>query len=243
MNNKINKHFTVILLTAIISCSVFANNSSVLAKQEYKKGFTYSKLTKKVKKRITGKSYRKNGYIGTSDLRYVSILYYNYNGKTRKGEMIVNKKIAQDVVEIFYELYQIRYPVHRIKLVDEYGADDNNSMEADNTSCFNFRPIAGSKKNLSVHALGLAIDINPRVNPCVGGVHGLLPYNSKLYKQRNVSKCKGKYGKMMIHKNDEVYNIFKKHGFLWGGDWHAMKDYQHFYKVTSNSDMKLKYEW
>lgn len=209
---------------------------------EYEEGFSYSKINAKVKKRIAGKSYKKNNDISVDDLRYVKVKYYNYKGKVKDGELIVNKLIAQDVVEIFYELYEIKYRIRKIELVDEYKADDNLSMEADNTSCFNYRKIAGSS-NLSMHALGLAIDINPKVNPCVGGAHGIVPANGKVYKERDVKLCRGRYKKMMIHKNDKVYKIFEAHGFEWGGDWRNMKDYQHFYKVPSQYKNISKYSW
>lgn len=55
----------------------------------------------------------------------------------------------------------------------------------------------------------IAIDLNPRVNPYVKGSM-ISPQNGKLYKERNVSKCKGKYKKNMIQKNDSVYKILKK---------------------------------
>lgn len=240
------KNFTVIFIMTVLVVvygSLVINSTEVSAKYIYKKGFSYSEISKSISKRIEGNSYRKNKYIGLTDLRYLRVRYINYNGDEKDGEMIVNKKIAKDVVQIFYELYKIKYPIHRMKLVDEYDSDDNNSMENDNTSCFNYRPTSETSSNLSMHALGLAIDINPRINPCVGGTHGLLPYNSKLYKNRSAEKCRGKYAKMMIHKNDKAYKIFNKHGFCWGGEWKSMKDYQHFYKIISDKDMKLKYEW
>lgn len=196
----------------------------------YRKGFTSSRITKQVEKRITGKSYRKNKYIALSDLRYLRLRYYDYNGQIRSGEMIVNRHIAISTMKVFYELYKIKYPIQRMKLVDEYGADDERSMSANNTSAFNFRMI-GNTKMLSNHAFGLAIDINPRINPCVGGAHGIVPSNGKPYVQRKIKLCKGKFAKNMLHKNDQAYLIFKRNGFSWGGNWKSMKDYQHFEKI------------
>ena len=219
---------TLLIIAAAAAFTCTAKHAR--AKYTYEEGFSYSKLTKEIKERITGKSYKKNKY-------------YNYKGKVKDGEMIVNKSIAKDVVEIFYELFEMKYPIRRMKLIDEYDADDNKSMEADNTSCFNFRIIDGSKNNLSMHAFGLAIDLNPKINPCVGGAHGVAPANGKKYAQRDVKKCKGMYADIMIHKNDKVYKLFKKHGFSWGGDWKNMKDYQHFYKADSKKLENIKYEW
>lgn len=193
----------------------------------YKPGFSYKKLSASVKRQMRGKSFPKSGAkISLSSLRQVTVKYYDFKGKKRTGSLIVNKKIASKVTKIFYELYQIHYPIQRIKLIDCYNADDVKSMTANNTSAFNYRFVEGSKK-LSNHALGMAIDINPRINPCIR--RGIVdPANGKVYRVRNVKKCKGKYKKYMIHKNDKVYKIFKKYGFSWGGDWKSLKDYQHF---------------
>lgn len=198
----------------------------------YKKGFHYQPIDKKIAKRILGKSYTKNNDISLSDLRYVTVKHYNYKGKVVSGELIVNKKIAGDITKIFYELYKLKYPIQSMKLIDEYGGDDVKSMTANNTSAFNYREIAGSKK-LSNHAYGMAIDINPRINPYVtknGKI--VIPENGKIYANRDVKTNKGAYKNNMIHKNDSIYRIFKKYGFTWGGDWNSSYDYQHFEKRT-----------
>lgn len=237
------KKYILKMMFVMMCCLIVGTGNRAYAKTVYKEGFCYTKITKDIKKRINGISYHKNRYVKYKDLRYVTVKYYNYKGKVKTGELIVNKLIAQDIVEIFYELYEMKYPVRRMKLVDEYDASDDKSMAADNTSSFNYRIIAGSKNSLSMHALGLAIDINPKINPCVGGARGIVPPNGKVYAERNVNKCKGKYAANMIHKGDAVYNIFKKHGFSWGGEWNNMKDYQHFYKVTGKYKKISKYEW
>lgn len=242
MNISFVSRISIKVIMIILIFVMFGNNS-VSAKTVYQEGFSYCKINKSIKERIDGVSYHKNRYITYRDLRYVEVKYYNYKGKIKNGEMIVNKAIASDVVKIFYELYQIKYPIRRIRLVDEYDADDNKSMAADNTSCFNYRTIAGSGGSLSMHGLGLAIDINPKINPCVGGAHGIVPDNGKAYAQRDIKKCKGKYKGCMIHKNDKAYNIFKKYGFSWGGNWSNMKDYQHFYKIPEKYKKISKYEW
>ena len=98
-------------------------------------------------------------------------------------------------------------------------------MAANNTSCFNYRVIAGTDK-LSNHAYGLAIDINPRINPYIRQGETA----DTVYAQRDVKKCRGKYRKYMIQKDDYIYRLFQKYGFSWGGDWSSVKDYQHFEK-------------
>ena len=210
----------------LFTAGVIKATPTVNAKH-YRPGFYYSKITKEMQEQMIGKSYPKNNAkISFSNLRAVEVKYYNFKGKTKKGTLIVNKKIANKVTKIFYELYEMKYPIQRIAPIDKYDGDDEKSMEANNTSAFNYRFIEGSTK-LSMHSQGLAIDINPRINPCVkNGV--VSPKNAKLYKIRKVKKCKGYYKKYMIHRNDKICKIFKKYGFSWGGDWNSLKDYQHF---------------
>ncbi|MBS7009765.1 M15 family metallopeptidase [Anaerostipes sp.] len=191
-------------------------------------GFSYGKVPKAVKEKATGISYRPNPYISFQDLRYVKVKYYGYDGKIKNGQLLVHKSIAKDIVEIFQELFTMQYPIESIQLIDDFGADDTKSMEANNTSAFNYRIVAGTS-HLSKHAYGKAIDINPRVNPFVKR-DSITPENGKIYAQRDVKKCRGKYKYNMIHRNDRVYRLFRKHGFQWGGDWITYKDYQHFEK-------------
>lgn len=227
MEKKKKRYNAILLVVLIFSILVLHIDTAVVGAKTYKPGFTYRKLTPAVKKQIRGKSFPVSGSkISFSSLRIVTVKYYDFKGKTRTGKLIVNKKIARRTVKIFSELYKIRYRIQRIKLVDCYHADDNKSMEANNTSAFNYRVVEGTNK-LSKHGMGMAIDINPRINPCICGGK-LEPANGRVYRTRNVKKCKGKYKKYMIHKNDKVYRIFKKYGFSWGGDWKTLKDYQHF---------------
>ena len=116
--------------------------------------------------RINGCSYQENDNIPLEELRYVQVLYYGFDGETHMGELIVNREIAEDVLEIFQELYEAQYPIERMELVDNYGGDDEASMAANNTSAFNYRTISGTSR-LSNHSYGKAIDLNPFYNPYV----------------------------------------------------------------------------
>lgn len=177
--------------------------------------------------RINGKSFVANSDIKRSDLRHLRLLHYDGEGKVRQGELICHRSIAQDLKEIFEELYRQKYPIERIQLIDEYGADDEQSMRANNTYCFCYRKIAGSKK-LSKHAQGLAIDINPLYNPCVrtgkNGQRIVQPSTAGKFVDRS------KKFKYKINKQDLCYKLFIQHGFTWGGNWRSLKDYQHFEK-------------
>ena len=85
---------------------------------------------------------------------------------THTAKIVGNHTITDDLREIFAELYRQRYPIERIRPISDYGNDDEQSMRANNTSCYCYRKVAGSK-TLSKHARGLAIDINPLYNPGV----------------------------------------------------------------------------
>lgn len=202
-----------------------AENSS--APLSVSDAFYYEPISDEVLQIITGVSYVENDDISIDDLRYCVLLYNDFSGDTQKGEMICNKAIADDVIEIFSELYQSGYRIESIKLVDEFGGDDNASMLANNTSCFNYRKATGSK-SLSNHAYGLAIDINPFYNPYIAykknGETIIAPEGSEEYADRSKSFP------YKIDENDLAYRLFKAHGFSWGGDWNSCKDYQHFEK-------------
>ena len=193
----------------------------------YAYGFYYEPLPAYIIKKITGVSYHENDNISYDDLRYVTVLYVDFDGISQKGELICNKAIAQDLVEIFKELYDNRYPIDKIRLIDEYGGDDDLSCDDNNTSCFNYRVVGGTD-NLSKHALGLAIDINPFQNPYItypNGVERISPAGSEPYADRDSGLAH------MILEGDLCYTLFTERGFTWGGHWKTLKDYQHFQKT------------
>lgn len=202
----------------------------------YRRFFRIYKIRKggRVYKRINGRSYRENPNIALSDLRYVKTLYYDFDGKVRAGELIVNKSIAVDIKEIFIELYKIKYEIRKMKLIDSYyskggsGTDaDTKSMNDDNTSAFNYRTIAGTR-TISMHGYGRAIDINPFENPwCPGGK--LYPNQSRSAAYANRGASSGERKPHMIFRDSEITGIFRKHGFRWLGETDT-RDYQHFEK-------------
>lgn len=194
-------------------------------------GFFYVELTDEMKTRITGLSYPAEGeecLIGYSDLRYVGVRYYDFDGVEHDdGELIVNKGVAGEVAKIFLELYEAKYPFTSIILVDEFGqkASDSASMAANNTSAFNYRLVNGTH-SLSKHSYGLAIDVNPLINPYVNGKN-VAPPEGRAYLDRT------KDVEGMIDHDDLAYKVFTSYGWLWGGDW-SDPDYQHFYKQPAD---------
>lgn len=188
--------------------------------------FYESDITKELP-RIQGISYQENPNVALTDLAYLRMLYWGIDGNTYVGEMIVNQKIKEDVLNIFRTLYENRYPIERMVLVDEYAGEDEASMEANNTSAFNYRTISGSDK-LSNHSYGMAVDLNPKYNPYVkrkgDGSVICQPESGRAYADRT------KEFDYKIDENDLAYQLFTQAGFTWGGDWNSVKDYQHFEK-------------
>ena len=191
------------------------------------KGFSQQAIPDAVFERMQGKSFPVGCKVSRNDLRYLRIKHYDLQGRVHEGEMICNKRIANDLIDIFKELYRQKYPIERMRLVDDYDADDEKSMQANNTSCFCYRRVEGYNK-LSNHSMGMAVDINPLYNPLYkrysNGKELVQPSNAKRYCDRKASF------NYKIVKGDLLYRLFVNHGFEWGGDWHSKKDYQHFEK-------------
>lgn len=169
----------------------------------------------------------KNNTVAVEDLRYLTVLHRDAEGNAILGEMVCAASIADDLVDIFKELFLANYPIEKMCLIDHYGGDDEASMRDNNTSCFNQRPItAGGRK--SKHSYGLAVDINPKYNPYYkvrsSGKTIIRPKGSEVYVNRTAAFP------YKITKGDLCYRLFKQHGFRWGGEWMSGKDYQHFEK-------------
>lgn len=202
--------------------------SESVTESETNASFWYGKPTEALKARVIGMSYPedpKDAPVRLDDLRYVHILYVDFDGEEHEGELLVHKKVADDVIEIFEALYDARYPLRSVRLVDDYGEpfDDNLSMAADNTSAFCCRKVTGSKK-FSRHSYGAAIDINPVENPYIRPDGSFAPPESEPYLNRRDVRPG------MITEDDLCYQLFTAHGWSWGGHFKGEKDYQHFSK-------------
>lgn len=186
--------------------------------------FCQEAISDEIWRRMDGSSYRPGCPVAVEDLRYLRVLHYDYDGKIRVGELVANKSISDDLLSIFRRLFDARYPIEKMILIDEYGGDDELSSSDNNTSCFNYRMVAGTQK-LSRHALGTAIDVNPVNNPYVTtneeGAVICMPSNGSAYMDRSES---------FDHKIDEddlCFRLFSEYGFTWGGSWYE-PDYMHF---------------
>ncbi len=214
----------------------------------YTEGFYYEPISDNLRRYMTGISYpgtqkpedtvdsgettdtpnSKGGFAVTwEELRYVHIWHYDFDGNPAEGELVCNEYIAQDLVEIFYELYRNEYQLEKVLLIDEFDGDEIASMEDNNTFCFNYQTEADSD-SLSKHALGLAVDVNPLYNPHItynkDGSFLVIPSSAEDYADRSLSFP------YKIDEEDLCYKLFTRHGFTWGGSRNNSKDYQHFQK-------------
>lgn len=177
---------------------------------------------------MQGKSYHADlkGCAQREDLVLVTVPYWNFKNEKKTGQLVVHKSAGKTVSKIFTDLYTDKsYQFERIELIDKYGGNDRASMNANNTSGYNCRVVAGSTR-LSSHARGLAIDINPLINPYVWK-EGTSPLAGKAWdtlKERTAAKNKPG----MILRDGAITKAFLAAGWGWGGQWSGSKDYQHF---------------
>jgi len=152
------------------------------------------------------------------NLELVTVTYYGFDDKLHQGQLIVHKNVAPEIKEIFDEIRKIKFPIEKVIPLARYNWSDDESMKDNNTSAFNHRYISGTRI-LSMHAKGLAIDINPEQNPYI--------------KNDVISPPDAEYNpevKGTITANSKIVKLFKSKGWTWGGNWTSLKDYQHFQK-------------
>ncbi len=154
----------------------------------------------------------------TKQLQIVDVEYYSFDNKLHKGQLVLNKKAIKDIKEIFEFIKKSRFPISKAIPMIKYEWSDDASMKDNNTSAFNYRKVKGQKV-LSPHSYGMAIDINPLLNPHIKGSK-IQPANAK-YDIKEPGT---------IIRNSELVKEFKKRGWQWGGTWRSSKDYQHFEK-------------
>ena len=166
-------------------------------------------------------SWRHGCPVALEQLRYLEVTHWTFDDETETGELVVHENSAEDIVAVFASLFDARFPIERMELVDAYDGDDDLSMAANNTSAFNCREVAWRPGVWSNHATGQAIDINPLINPYVAdGI--VLPPGGAAFVDRSNRVPGG------IYADDVVVTAFAAIGWGWGGDWLSAKDWQHF---------------
>jgi hypothetical protein len=172
-----------------------------------------------------GATWRPGCPVEPEQLRRVDVDHLGFDGQTHRGSLIVHEDLVPDVIAIFEQLYRLGYPIEKIRTVDHYSdADDELSMEDNNTSAFNCRLIPGTDQ-WSPHAYGRAIDINTLLNPCLYASGYFEPRNAAAYLDRT------RTDPGLLHVGDPAVHAFTDRGWRWGGEWTAPLDYQHFERI------------
>jgi hypothetical protein len=173
--------------------------------------------------RMRRHSWREGCPTPIADLVLLRLPHVGFDGARHQGELIVHKDVADEVVAIFKALFDRRFPVEKMKLIDDYLGDDDASMADNNTSAFNCRFVPGKPGVFSKHSQGRAVDINPRVNPMVTGQVVAPPAGARFLDRH--AKARG-----ILRDGDAAVMEFTRRGWIWGGAWESLRDYQHFEK-------------
>ena len=167
-------------------------------------------------------SWRPGCPVAPSGLRRLRLSYWGFDGRPHAGALIVNTRAVAPLTSVFARLYAARFPLRRLRPIDAYGGSDERSLDADNTAAFNCRyAVAAGPKRWSVHAYGLAVDVDPVENPYLEGgrVH---PRAGRAYLDRSRSRPG------MATRGGLLVRAFAAVGWQWGGRWAGSPDYQHF---------------
>lgn len=173
--------------------------------------------------RMRQHSWREGCPTAIADLSYLRVAHLGFDGAVHQGELVVHKDLADEVVAIFRALFDQRFPIEKMKLVDDYQGSDDASIADNNTSAFNCRFVPGKPGVFSKHSQGRAIDINPRINPMVLGQAVMPPAGAEFLDRQ--AKVPG-----ILREGGPAVVEFARRGWTWGGTWKSLKDYQHFEK-------------
>lgn len=189
-----------------------------------------SEVPAAIRERMDGVSMRPGCPVGYDDLRYLRVSYWTFDSSPATGELVVHRDVADDVVGVFERLFDAHFPIRRMNLVDDFGraggpgdgADDYASIEADNTSAFNCRFRTASRSEFSQHSYGTAVDVNPLENPYVSAAGTTVHERSRPFLDRS-STATG-----VIAADGPAVAAFGSIGWVWGGTWSGIRDFQHF---------------
>lgn len=153
------------------------------------------------------------------NLVLLNIKYISFDGKIHQGQLVVHKDLAEEVKEIFEFMLKEKFPIAKMIPIVKYGWSDEESMEDNNTSAFNYRFVAGTTR-LSNHSFGRAIDINPLFNPVIYPDGKKVPVKAK-YEADKPGR---------LYENHIIVKEFKRLGWRWGGNFSKYSDLHHFDK-------------
>lgn len=164
-------------------------------------------------------TWKKGCPVPLEQLRVLRFRHWRYDATVTEGVLVVHADVAEKVATVLRRLYRHRFPLQSVRPAREFGGSDDASMQVDNTSAFNCRPITGGK-GWSEHAYGRAIDLNPLRNPYVKG-RLVLPRQGAPYADR-----KRIVAGTLVEPGPAV-GAFAHIGWGWGGRWRGLQDFQH----------------
>jgi D-alanyl-D-alanine carboxypeptidase len=188
--------------------------------------FRVERLDALTRKAMTGVVWDPGCPVSLDDLRSVVVPFVDFSGATQEGRLVVHRDAANAVGDVFSGLFVARFPIAKIEPIEAYGGDDDLSTLDNNTSAFNCRRAVGATgtntKRWSQHAYGRAVDVNPLQNPYVRANGTVLDPNAERFLDRKLTEPG------MAVRGGTLVSLFATHGWKWGGNWRASKDYQHF---------------
>ena len=177
-------------------------------------------ITPEVRARM-GSTWTRACPVALADLRYLTVSFRGYDGAAHTGELVVAAPEATGVVSVFRALFRADFPIEEMRLPTTVDLEAEPTGDGNDTAAFVCRPTTGSTSTLSAHAYGLALDLDPFVNPYLKG-DLVLPERASSYLDRDWRRPG------MVYADSVAVREFERIGWSWGGDFASLKDYQHF---------------
>jgi len=181
---------------------------------------TVTPLPASLRETMTGVSWRPGCPVGLDELRLVRASHWGFDGRVHTGRIVVHRDVAQDVAGVLRRLYAARFPIEEMRLVTTADLDMPPTGDGNNTAAYVCRTTRGSSV-VSAHAYGLAIDLNPFLNPYRKG-DLVLPELASAYLDRSWHRPG------MVLRGGVVTRAFAAAGWTWGGDFTSVSDLMHF---------------
>jgi hypothetical protein len=159
--------------------------------------------------------------VSRDELRWIRLTFHGFDGNRHTGELLVARAAAEPLVSVFRQLYEADFPLEEMRITRADELDAEPTGDGNNTGAFTCKPMQFGSREWSEHAKGLAVDVNPFLNPYTKGPV-VLPELASAYLDR------GRKAPGMIHAGDAVTRAFASIGWQWGGTWQHSKDYMHF---------------
>jgi hypothetical protein len=165
--------------------------------------------------------------VALSGLRLLTVSYRGFDGHSHAGQLIVNRAATGPLARSFRRLYELRFSIRHMALADFYGPRRGRPRDGDVTASFECRqavpsPCTGGRGTgtWSMHAYGLAVDVNPLENPYVGCGQSRDPATRPFFNR-------SRHRRGMV--GPRAVRAFTAQGWGWGGAWSGnTKDYMHF---------------